>query len=86
MVTLRLARAGTKKRPVYHLVAADSRKPRDGRFIEKLGYYMPQRKILVVDHERVDHWRSHGATWSPTVKGLVKKSKQTAAETAVADA
>ena len=61
MVTLRLARAGTKKRPVYHLVATDSRNRRDGRFIEKLGYYIPQRKILVLKHDRIDYWRGKGA-------------------------
>lgn len=51
MVTLRLARAGTKKRPVYHLVATDWRDRRDGRFIEKLGYFIPGRDLLVVNDE-----------------------------------
>ena len=48
MVTLRLARAGTKKRPVYHIVAADRRFGRDGRFVENLGYYIPARNVLVM--------------------------------------
>ena len=84
MVTLRLSRAGTKKRPVYHLVAKDSRTARDGRFIEQLGYYMPQRKILVLQHDRIDYWLSQGATQSATARGLIKKSKKAAAATAEA--
>ena len=79
MVTLRLSRAGTKKRPVYHLVAKDSRTARDGRFIEQLGYYWPQRKILVLKHDRIDYWLSKGATTSSTAYRLIKKSKKAAA-------
>lgn len=63
---IRLARAGTKKRPYYHIVVADSRSPRDGRFIERLGTYNP---LLPADHadrvrlqtERITHWLGHGA-------------------------
>ena len=56
---IRLARAGAKKRPYYHIVVADSRSPRDGRFIEKLGSYNP---MLPAEHaDRIQHWMSHGA-------------------------
>ncbi len=74
MLTLRLARAGTKKRPVYHLVATDSRSRRDGDFKENLGYYIPQRNILVLKQDRVDYWVSVGASLSETAKSLIKKS------------
>ena len=62
---LRLARAGTKKRPYYHVVVADARSPRDGRFIEKLGTYAPllaeQEKRVTLNNERITHWLSVGA-------------------------
>ena len=63
---LRLARGGTKKRPFYHIVVADVRSPRDGRFIEKLGTYNPllakdAENRVVLNAERVQHWLSHGA-------------------------
>jgi small subunit ribosomal protein S16 len=63
---IRLARGGSKKRPFYSIVAADSRMPRDGRFIEKLGIYNPllakdDEKRVVMNLERVQHWLSHGA-------------------------
>jgi len=63
---IRLARAGAKKRPYYHIVVADSRSPRDGRFIEKLGSYNPMLpaehtdRVRLVD-ERIQHWMNHGA-------------------------
>lgn len=76
MVTLRLARAGSKKRPVYHLVATDSRSRRDGRFIEKLGYFVPSRDTLVLDQARVDYWLSMGAIPSDTAKTLIKNGKK----------
>ena len=79
MLTLKLSRAGSKKRPVYHLVAKDSRTSRDGRFIENLGYYMPQRKIMVLKHDRIDYWLSKGATTSETAKNLIRKSRKAAA-------
>ncbi len=71
-VRIRLARGGAKKRPFYRVVVADSRSPRDGRFIEVLGYYNP---ILAADHperivlkqERIKHWLDHGATPSDRV-------------------
>lgn len=76
MVTLRLSRGGCKKRPIYHLMAKDSRTSRDGRFLEKLGYFVPQRGILVLNHERIEHWLSLGATQSDTARDLIKKSRR----------
>lgn len=76
MLTLRLARAGTKKRPVYHLVATDSRSRRDGRFIENLGYYIPGRNVLVLKQDRIDYWMSVGAAASETARQLIRKGKR----------
>ena len=75
MLTLRLARAGTKKRPVYHLVAADQRARRDGRFVENLGYYIPGKEVLVLEQDRINYWLSVGARPSETAKSLIKKAK-----------
>ncbi len=66
MLTIRMARAGTKKRPVYHIVVADSRSPRDGRFIERLGYFNPllpkdKPERLKLDLDKVKTWMSKGA-------------------------
>lgn len=76
MVTIRLARAGAKKRPFYHIVATDSRNPRDGRYIERLGYFNPiatgQEQKLNLEQERVDYWLSRGAKPSERVAGLIK--------------
>ena len=76
MVVIRLARSGAKKSPFYHLVAADSRAPRDGRYIEQLGYFNPsargQAVRLEVKKERVDHWISQGAQPSERVQTLLK--------------
>ena len=76
MVIIRLARGGAKKTPFYNLVVADSRNRRDGRFIERVGFYNPSAKAgaeaLRVDQERVSHWQSQGAQLSDTVARLVK--------------
>ena len=76
MVTIRLARAGAKKRPFYHVVATEKSSPRDGRFIERLGYYNPNAKgaeqKLVVDTARVEHWTKNGAQVSDRVTFLLK--------------
>ncbi|MBL6748997.1 MAG: 30S ribosomal protein S16 [Nevskia sp.] len=76
MVKIRLARAGAKKRPFYHVVATESRSSRDGRFIERLGYYNPNAKggeqKLVVDRARVEYWQGQGAQVSERVAYLVK--------------
>jgi small subunit ribosomal protein S16 len=75
MVTIRLARAGAKKRPFYHVVATEKRNPRDGRFIERLGYYNPtargQDQKLVLDVAKVRDWQSKGAQISERVAYLV---------------
>jgi len=78
MLTLRLSRVGTKKRPVFHLIATDSRSARDGRFIEKLGYFIPARDILVVNNDRVEYWLTVGALPSDTAKTLIKRSRDKA--------
>lgn len=73
-VRIRMQRRGSKKRPFYAIVAADSRMPRDGRFLEKLGTYDPRKDNGVnMDLERVTHWLGVGATPSQTVAGLIKK-------------
>ena len=78
MVVIRLARGGAKKRPFYNVVVADSRSRRDGRFIERVGYYNPVASggetSLSLSHERIDYWQSHGARLSDTVAMLVKRS------------
>ena len=82
MVTIRLSRAGAKKRPYFHITVTDSRKPRDGRFIERVGFFNPIAKgkdiRLSVDHERVDYWVGTGATLSERVESLIKESKLSA--------
>ena len=74
MVVLRLSRGGAKARPFFNIVATDSRNRRDGRFIERLGFYNPiaaeTEQGLRVSLERVEYWRSHGAQDSPTVQRL----------------
>jgi small subunit ribosomal protein S16 len=83
MVVIRLARGGAKKRPFYNLVVADSRRARDGRFIERVGFYDPKapqgRESLRVDVERLKHWQGKGAQLSPTVLRLVKQFGKKAA-------
>lgn len=68
---------GKKKQPQYRIVAADSRAPRDGRFVENLGYYnpLPDPATLSVDLSRVDYWLGQGAGVSPTVRSLVSKAR-----------
>jgi small subunit ribosomal protein S16 len=78
MVVIRLARGGAKKRPFFNLVVADSRRSRDGRFIERVGFYNPKapegQESLRINSERLAHWKSQGAILSDTVKRLVKQS------------
>jgi small subunit ribosomal protein S16 len=89
MVTIRLARHGAKKNPFYHITVADRAASRDGRFIERVGFYNPvakgQAEVLRVDLDRVDHWLSVGAQPSDVVSKLVKKARA-AAGAAPADA
>ena len=83
MVTIRLSRAGAKKRPYYHLVVTDSRNKRDGRYIERLGFFNPLGKEseenLRVDIERVDYWIDQGAKPSDRVKTLLKAHRKASA-------
>jgi len=76
MVTIRLARGGSKKRPFYHITVADSRKARDSRFIERVGFFNPvargQEERLRLDQARIDYWVSQGAQLSDRVAKLVK--------------
>ncbi len=75
MIKLRLRRMGAKKRPSYRIVAADSRSPRDGRFIEAVGFYDPLTEPATVklNEERVKHWLSVGAQPSDTVRNLLRR-------------
>ena len=83
MVSIRLSRAGAKKTPFYHLVVSDSRNRRDGRYIERLGYYNPvgrsHEQNLRIDLERVDHWLGVGAKPTERVAALIKASRKAAA-------
>ena len=82
MVKIRLARHGAKKKPFYRIVVTDSRSPRDGRFIDQIGYYDPTRQPTVVEikKEKLDRWLQQGAQPSETVAHLIKKvSKAVAA-------
>ena len=76
MIKLRLRRMGAKKQPSYRIVAADVRSPRDGRFIEIVGYYNPQTDpyTLQVNEERAKYWIDHGAQPTDTVRSLLVKS------------
>ena len=75
MVKIRLRRMGAKKAPYYRVIVADSRSPRDGRFIEELGTYDPMAEgdTLKIDVERAKYWIANGAQPTDTVRGLLKK-------------
>ena len=77
MVVIRLARGGAKKRPFFNVVVADSRRARDGRFIERIGFYDPVapegKERLRVNRERLEYWKGRGAQLSDTVARLVKQ-------------
>ena len=77
-VSIRLRRMGTTRRPAYRVVVADSRSPRDGRFIEILGHYNPltEPPTVKIDREKVQAWISKGAQPSNTVKKLIKNTKE----------
>ncbi len=85
-VKLRLSRVGAKKNPFYRVVVADSRSPRDGKFIEHIGVYDPTRTPVEIrfDMDRVRHWLSVGATPSDTVRELLEVSEAAAAPAAKA--
>jgi small subunit ribosomal protein S16 len=82
MVKIRLARGGAKKAPFYHVVVTDGRNARDGRNIERVGYYNPvargAEKRVEIDAERVKHWVSHGAQLTDKVAQLVKEAAKAA--------
>ncbi|MCF6225730.1 MAG: 30S ribosomal protein S16 [Xanthomonadales bacterium] len=90
MVKIRLARGGAKKRPFYHIVATDSRNKRDGRYIERLGFFNPvargQEERLRVDLVRVDHWVTEGAQITDRVQALLKDARKAVAATDTAAA
>lgn len=79
-VKIRLKRVGAKNSPVYRVVVADGRSPRDGKFIEEIGTYQPQKKgdNVTLKMDRIDHWISVGAQPSDTVASMVRKAKRNA--------
>lgn len=83
MVTIRLARGGAKKRPFYSIVVADSRNARDGRFIERVGFFNPlargQEETLRLDIDRVDYWIANGAATTERVAKLIKDKRKAVA-------
>jgi small subunit ribosomal protein S16 len=83
MVSIRLARGGSKKRPFYHVVVSDSRSPRDGRYIERVGFFNPQARgqeeELRIDDARIEYWVSKGAQPSDRVANLIKGARKAAA-------
>ncbi|CAI8910725.1 30S ribosomal protein S16 [Methylocaldum szegediense] len=85
MVTIRLARAGAKKRPFYHVVVADSRCKRDGRHIERVGFFNPiasgKEERLRLDDARIQYWLSQGAKTSERVHSLIKEFRRKAGTT-----
>lgn len=80
MVKIRLTRGGAKKRPFYHIIVTDSRSARDGRNIERVGYYNPvasgNDKRVEIDIERVQHWIGHGAQMTDKVADLYKQAQK----------
>lgn len=82
MVTIRLSRGGSKKRPFYHLTVTNSRSARNGRFIERIGFFNPvargQEESLRIDTDRLQYWVGQGAQLSERVEQLVKESKKAA--------
>jgi len=83
MVTIRLSRGGSKKRPFYHLTVTDSRRARDSRFIERVGFFNPvargQEERLRIDTDRIEYWQGMGAQLSDRVASLVKDAAAAAA-------
>ena len=82
MLAIRLRRTGSTKRPYYRVVVADSREPRDGRFVEVLGHYDPRRDpaVVKIDADRAQYWIGKGARPSDTVRSMLKKNKKAAVE------
>jgi small subunit ribosomal protein S16 len=86
-VRVRLTRVGSKKNPIWRVVVADQRSPRDGRFIETIGHYNPQTNpsTIRIDEERLQHWLARGAQPSGSVKQLVKAYSKSGGAAAVAE-
>ncbi|HRT28953.1 MAG TPA: 30S ribosomal protein S16 [Kiritimatiellia bacterium] len=84
MVKIRLRRTGCNNNAAFRVVAADERSPRDGKFLEILGWYEPKREgeNFKLNLERIEHWLSKGARMSETVASMVRKAKKAATETA----
>ncbi|AKU91286.1 30S ribosomal protein S16 [Vulgatibacter incomptus] len=78
-VHLRLARAGAKKAPFYHIIATDSRSPRDGKFLEQVGSYDPAGPKVSFDDVKLEKWLKNGAVPTVTVKNLIKSHKAASA-------
>ncbi len=76
MVRIRLQRFGKKKQPFYRIVCADARSPRDGKFIEIIGYWEPKRKVFKIDFEKYNEWIKRGAQPTDIVESLIKNFKQ----------
>jgi small subunit ribosomal protein S16 len=81
-VRVRLTRVGSNKNPIWRVVVADQRSPRDGRFIETIGHYNPQTdpSTIVIDQARLEHWLSRGAQPSGTVRKLMRAGARSTAE------
>ena len=86
-VRVRLTRVGSKKNPIWRVVVADQRSPRDGRFIETIGHYNPQTEpsTIRIDEERLQHWLARGAQPSGSVKQLVRAHAKSGGAAAVAE-
>ncbi|HFE46006.1 MAG TPA: 30S ribosomal protein S16 [Nannocystis exedens] len=78
-VRIRLARMGSKKKPYYRIVAADSHSPRDGRFLDRIGTYNPMIEEIVINDERLNYWSGVGAQPTTTVARLIRKHRKAAA-------
>lgn len=82
MVSIRLSRGGSKRRPFYHVVVSDSRSPRDGRYIERVGFFNPQARgqeeSIRLDDARLEYWMSQGAKPSERVASLIKEARKAA--------
>lgn len=85
-VKIRLKRVGARNHPVFRVVVADSRSPRDGKFIEEIGTYHPQKSDKVsLNLERAEHWIGHGAIPSETVRNLIRSAKHKLSKAETAD-
>jgi len=86
-VVIRLQRAGARNRPFYRVVVTDSRKPRDGAFLEKVGYFdpLPDPDVVFIDQEKVEAWIAKGAQPTDAAKALIKRAKRSGADAPAAE-